>query len=142
MSTSVYMVNPIIAIYVKQFLNASLSEVGIVVSATFAASFLVKLPLGLILAGKRLYHITIISVLIMTMMPIAYAYATSVSSIIVLRVIHGFGLGLIWSLLWTEVSNVESGEGMISSVARFANHRANSAANGVVPASRSVFDRR
>ncbi|MBI2185285.1 MAG: MFS transporter [Thaumarchaeota archaeon] len=119
-SASVYMVNPIIAIYAKQHLGASLSEVGIVVSTAFVSSFILKIPLGVFLTGRNLYKSTVISVSIMTTMPAAYALSTNIQTILALRVIHGVGIALVWSLLWTEISLVDTGDKMTSYVARFA----------------------
>ncbi|MBI4258630.1 MAG: MFS transporter [Thaumarchaeota archaeon] len=119
-SASVYIVNPIIAIYVRQYLGATFSEVGVVVSTAFIASFILKIPLGIALTGRNLYGSTIVSVLIMTTMPAAYALSNNVSTILVLRVIHGIGFALVWSLLWTEISVVGTGAKTTSHVARFA----------------------
>jgi len=87
-STSV--VVPILSIYVKDVMGASVEMVGLVTAAFFMASALTKAPVGLLIGGRRTFPLLMAASLIFALCPAFYPLVGSVGMLILLRSARGF----------------------------------------------------
>lgn len=88
------MAAPIIALYAKESLHASIGEVGLVISAYFLASLSSKLPLGMLGQRTRVSWVLPASTFLMILSPVGYALAPDTQFFTGIRVLHGLAFAL------------------------------------------------
>lgn len=105
---------PILAVYVRESIGASIAYVGIVASAFFFAAASTKLTLATLTGGKRTLQVFVLSSLIFALSPVAYALSGDISTLIVLRIIHGIAFTFVMpsAVTLTSLSVPEADRGI------------------------------
>jgi MFS family permease len=86
---------PILSIYVKDTINASVEMVGLVTAIFFIASALARLSSGLFAGGKKTITFLLFAFVIFSICPALYPITDSIAVLIVLRVAQGFAYAFI-----------------------------------------------
>ena len=86
---------PILSIYVKDTINASVEMVGLVTAIFFIASALTKLSLSVFAGGKKTITFLLFAFVIFSICPALYPITDSIAVLIVLRVAQGFAYAFI-----------------------------------------------
>ena len=98
------MVNSVLAVYSTEILNASPSQVGLLVAMSFISASLLKIPYGVLFFGKRALYGIALSFTILAIAPPVYTILPNVETGFVLRVIHGFAHSLFVTTALSGVS--------------------------------------
>lgn len=93
--------SPILSIYAKDVINASIVEIGIITSIFFIASSSIKLPLGILGGGKKTPLLFTLSLFLLIVVPFTYVLINSWIGLAIVRFIHGivFALALTISYI-------------------------------------------
>ncbi|MEM3653990.1 MAG: MFS transporter, partial [Candidatus Bathyarchaeia archaeon] len=83
--------SPLLSIYAKEYLNATIPEIGIIISAFFIASAFSKLPIGIFIRGKAVLSALITGLLLIFIVPIFYVNLSKPYLLALLRIMHGLG---------------------------------------------------
>ena len=118
-TASTQIVGPILAIYLKDFLLASIPEVGLAVSVFFLTSALSKLPVGFSARGTRTTLGLILSLLICSICPSAYVLAKDLAVFNTIRAIHGFGAALFGVTGLTLISSMALSGKRVEAISSF-----------------------
>ncbi len=109
-------VAPILSIYVKDAVNASVEMVGLITAMFFIASALAKFSLGLFAGGKKTITFLLLAFVIFSICPALYPLTRSILMLIVLRAIQGFAYAFIGTasliLAALTISSVERDRGV------------------------------
>jgi len=113
---SIQMIDPIVALYARDYLDSSVTEVGLAVSFFFLSPLVFKIPLGLLLPRSQLKRGLVIATVLMTVGPITYFFTTSPSAMLLFRFAHGIGFATLLVTSITLVFGAGSAEsrGMIT----------------------------
>jgi DHA1 family multidrug resistance protein-like MFS transporter len=107
---------PILSIYVKDIVNASVEIVGLVTATFFIASALAKTSLGVFAGGKKTITFLLFAFVIFSVCPALYPLTDSVVMLIVLRATQGFAYAFIGTasliLAALAISSVERDKGV------------------------------
>ena len=98
------MVNSVLAVYSTEFLNASPSQVGLIVAVFFISASLLKIPYGVLFFGKRALYGIALSFTVLAIAPPLYTIIPTVETGFLLRVIHGFAHSLFVTTALSGVS--------------------------------------
>lgn len=110
------MVAPIIAIYAKESIGASITETGLVVSAFAISSAALRIPTGAVIKTSNTAAWMLLGMAILTFAPVAYTFASSVAVLVAFRLLHGFGNAVSITTLLTSVSVASTKEGEARSI--------------------------
>ena len=109
-------VAPILSIYVKDAMAASVEMVGLITAMFFIASALAKFSLGLFAGGKKTITFLLFAFVIFSMCPMLYPLTDSILMLIVLRAVQGFAYAFIGTasliLAALTISSVERDRGV------------------------------
>jgi len=109
-------VAPILSIYVKDAMDASVEMVGLITAMFFIASALAKFSLGLFAGGKKTITSLLFAFVIFSICPILYPLTDSILMLIVLRAVQGFAYAFIGTasliLAALTISSVERDRGV------------------------------
>jgi len=109
-------VAPILSIYVRDGINASVEMVGVVTAIFFVASSLTKISLGVFAGGKKTITLTLLAFVILSICPALYSLTDSIVVLIVLRSAHGFAYSFVGTasliLAALAISSVERDRGV------------------------------
>ncbi|MBI4258406.1 MAG: MFS transporter [Thaumarchaeota archaeon] len=108
LNASMNMMNSLIAIYAKEHVGASVAEVGLIVSAYYISSSVLKIPTGVAIKTESTIRWMLIGFAAMIAAPVAFAFSSSPLELFVLRLLHGFGNAIAITTLLTSVSVVTS----------------------------------
>ena len=89
------LISPILSMYAKDIINASIIEIGIITSIFFIASSSIKLPLGILGGGRRTPLLFSISLFFLMSVPFTYVLADSWIGLTLIRLIHGIAFALV-----------------------------------------------
>jgi len=107
---------PILSIYVKDVINASVEMVGLVTAVFFIASALAKTSLGVFAGGKKTITFLLFAFVIFSICPALYPLTDSVFMLIVLRATQGFAYAFIGTasliLAALAISSIERDKGV------------------------------
>lgn len=119
-SAGLIIVNSVLAIYVHEQLRFSLQEVGVIVSALFLSSILVKIPTGLVARGSWLVVMVPLSFVLIFISTVGYYFASDFNMMLALRLVHGVGYAVSYIPLITMASLSVPKEKISSAIANFA----------------------
>jgi len=88
-------ITPILSIYVKDIVNASVEIVGLVTAIFFIASALAKTSLGVFAGGKKTITFLLFAFVVFSICPALYPRTESVIVLTVLRATQGFAYAFI-----------------------------------------------
>ena len=113
-SLALDMITPIWSIYVKKFLNASMTELGFVFSTSSAVAAAIQILSGLLSDkyGRKRLHV--LGTLLATFPPLMYAFANNWTDLVPWVMLSGFATGLYLPVRWAIVADVSSTETMAS----------------------------
>ena len=113
-SLALDMITPIWSIYVKKFLNASMTELGFVFSTSSAVAAAIQILSGLLSDkyGRKRLHV--LGTLLVTFPPLMYAFAINWTDLVPWVMLSGFATGLYLPVRWAIVADVSSTETMAS----------------------------
>ena len=113
-SLAIDMITPIWSIYVKDFLNASMTELGLVFSTSNAVAAAIQILSGLLSDkyGRKRLHV--LGTLLATFPPLMYAFANNWTDLVPWVMLSGFATGLYLPVRWAIVADVSSTETMAS----------------------------
>jgi len=113
-SLAIDMITPIWSIYVKNFLNASMTELGLVFSTSNAVAAAIQILSGLLSDkyGRKRLHV--LGTLLATFPPLMYAFANNWTDLVPWVMLSGFATGLYLPVRWAIVADVSSTETMAS----------------------------
>ncbi len=97
-------ISPILALYAKEIVGASILEVGLFVSIFFMASAVSKVPFGILAGGKRSVLIFLLGLIIFASCPVAYVLFPDINFLILFRALHGFSYTIIFIMSLTLAS--------------------------------------
>jgi DHA1 family multidrug resistance protein-like MFS transporter len=107
---------PILSIYVKDFVNASLEMVGLVTATFFITSALAKAFLGVFAGGKKTISFLVFAFAIFSICPALYPLTDSIVVLIVLRATQGFAFSFVGTasliLAALAISSVDRDKGV------------------------------
>jgi len=113
---SASVIAPILSIYVKDVVNASVEMVGLVAAMFFIASALTKLSLSVFAGGKKTITFLLFAFVIFSICPALYPITNSIAVLIVLRVAQGFAYAFIGTasliLAALAISSLERDKGV------------------------------
>jgi MFS family permease len=101
--SSFSLISPILSIYAKDFINASIIEIGIITSVFFVASSSIKLPLGILGGGRRTPILFTISLFLLFIVPLTYVLIDSWVGLVIVRLIHGIAFALVITISYILV---------------------------------------
>ncbi|WP_455369856.1 MFS transporter [[Eubacterium] cellulosolvens] len=101
--SSFSLVSPILSIYAKDSINASIVEIGIITSVFFIASSSIKLPLGILGGGRRTPLLFTISLFLLIVVPFTYILISSWIGLAIVRLIHGIAFALVLAISYILV---------------------------------------
>jgi MFS family permease len=96
--SSFSLVSPILSMYAKDVLNATIIEIGIITSVFFIASSSIKLPLGILGGGRRTPLLFTVSLLLLIIIPFTYVLMSSWIGLAVVRLLHGIAFALVLTI--------------------------------------------
>jgi len=104
--SSFSLVSPILSLYAKDFVKATIVEIGVITSAFFVASASIKIPLGIFGGGKRTPLFFAVSLLLLTILPYLYTLTETSTVLALVRAVHGiaFALATTVSLIITPLT--------------------------------------
>jgi len=107
---------PILSIYVKDIINASVEMVGLVTAMFFITSALAKIFLGVFAGGKKTITSLLFAFVTFSICPALYPLTDSIIVLLVLRGVQGFAYALIGTasliLAALAISSVERDKGV------------------------------
>lgn len=107
---------PILSIYVKDVMNASVEMVGLVTATFFIASASAKISLGVFAGGKKTITFLLLAFVVFSICPALYPLADNIVLLIVLRATQGFAYAFIGTasliLAALAISSVERDKGV------------------------------
>lgn len=103
-STASLILNPIISVYARDYINATVAEIGLIVSVFFIVSIFFKPIVGLYCQGMRTLYALWIGLALMTFPTIELALVESPIVFGVLRIIQGIGNSMLWAPAMTLVT--------------------------------------
>jgi len=118
-NTSLMMIAPIIAVYSINRFNASVSDVGLIISAYYVSSALSRLPIGVSTGGRKALRALLLGLLILGICPIAYTMANSSASMALVRLVHGLGFSLFSTMGLTLASLISSEDELTETLGRY-----------------------
>lgn len=86
---------PILSIYLKDGLNASVEMIGLVTAVFFVISALVKFPLGVLTGGKKTLNLMLLAFVVLSICPALYPLTNSITVLIILRGAQGLAYAFI-----------------------------------------------
>jgi DHA1 family multidrug resistance protein-like MFS transporter len=92
--SSFSLISPILSLFAKDYIKATIVEIGIITSAFFVASASVKIPLGILGGGNRTPIIFASSLLLLVVLPFSYTVVSSPLGLALVRIIHGIAFTL------------------------------------------------
>ena len=107
---SLTMVEPFLAIFIHDNLNASLGEIGIIVALAAITAFATRIPIALSLKSGRVLQFYVMSYALLIFIPILYSFSSSIQMIVLIRVIHGILEAINWTCGISAVSLISSKE--------------------------------
>lgn len=118
-STSNLMLNPIISVYAKEYVGASITEVGLIVSAFSMISMFSRPLMGFYVTGKRILWMPILGLFLMVISPFAMAFVATPLGLVFCRLIQGLGNALIWAPCMTMVAMISSQDKRNENIGRY-----------------------
>jgi len=107
---------PILSIYVKEGINASVEMVGLVTAMFFIASAFAKISVGVLAGGKKTTTFLLLAFVVFSVCPALYPLTDSIIMLIVLRATQGFAYAFIGTaslvLAALAISSVERDKGV------------------------------
>jgi len=107
---------PILSIYVKDVMNASIEMVGLVTATFFIASALTKLVLGIFAGGRKTITFLLFAFVIFSVCPALYPLTADVNALIALRAVQGLSFAFIGTasliLAAIAISSLERDKGV------------------------------
>jgi len=109
-------VAPILSIYMRDGMKASVEMIGLVTAIFFVASSLTKISLGIFAGGKKTITLMLLAFVILSICPALYSRTDSILMLIVLRSAHGFAYSFVGTasliLAALAISSVERDKGV------------------------------
>lgn len=104
--SSFSLLSPILSLFARDFVKATIFEIGIITSAFFIASAAVKIPLGVFGGGSRTPILFAFSLLLLMVLPYTYTLAYTPAVLAIIRIIHGivFTLAVTVSLILAPIT--------------------------------------
>lgn len=107
---------PILSIYVKDVIKASVDMIGLVTAMFFVVSAIAKIVLGVFAGGKKTISFLLFAFLIFSVCPLLYPVTNSIHLLIILRIVQGLAYASIGTasliLAGLTISSVERDKGM------------------------------
>ena len=107
-STSTQILNPIIAVYARDTLNASITEIGLIISAFFFVSIISKPLIGLSCQGMKTLYYLWIALALMAFPTIGMSVTNSPAIFAALRIFQGIGSSMFWAPGMTLIALISS----------------------------------
>ena len=107
-STSGQILNPIVAVYARDTLNASIAQIGLIVSAFFLVSIVSKPLIGLSCRGIKTLYFLWIALALMAFPTIGMALTDSPAVFGGLRIFQGIGNSMFWAPGMTLIALISS----------------------------------
>ncbi|MEM2896828.1 MAG: MFS transporter [Candidatus Bathyarchaeia archaeon] len=111
--------SPLLSIYAKEYLNASIPEVGIIVSAFFIASAFSKLPIGMLVRSRATVLALMIGLFLVAIMPFFYVNLSAPYLLAFSRAVHGLGSAMYVTSALTFTALIVSPESRDSALAKY-----------------------
>jgi len=111
-STSGQILNPIVAVYARDTLNASIAQIGLIVSAFFVVSIISKPLIGLTCRGMKTLYYLWIALALMAFPTIGMALTDSSTLFGALRIFQGIGNSMFWAPGMTLIALISSRENL------------------------------
>jgi len=113
-SLAIDLISPIWPIYIKNSLNASMTELGLVFSVSNAVAAVMQILTGFLSDkyGRKRLHV--IGTLLAAFPPLMYAFANNWTDLVPWVMLSGFATGLYLPIRWAMVADVTSTETMAS----------------------------
>jgi predicted MFS family arabinose efflux permease len=120
MAASANVVNSVLALYLRQDVQAPLELVGPIVAAAFITSLVVRIPVSLSISIERALGALLMSSLALAVLPFLYASTSSILALVGLRLIHGaaFTIYGLTTLTLTSIFSTHH-SGMSVSIAHY-----------------------
>ena len=107
---------PILSIYVKDMVNASVEMVGLITAMFFIASALAKFSLGIFAGGKKTISFLLFAFVIFSICPAFYPLTDNTFLLLFIRTVQGFSYAFIGTasliLAALAISSVERDKGV------------------------------
>jgi MFS family permease len=100
-------VNSVLALYVQNAFQASVDQVGLVISVAFAAGVVARVPVTLLM-GRTAKYLTLVALATFVLAPIMYLVSSSLWTILIIRVWHGIGFGVIDPVVLCMLPSIHS----------------------------------
>ncbi len=113
-SLAIDMISPIWPIYIKSSLGASMTELGLVFSASSAVAAAMQILSGFLSDKYGRKRIHVLGTLLAAFPPLMYALANNWSDLVPWVMLSGFATGLYLPIRWTIVADTSSSETMAS----------------------------
>jgi DHA1 family multidrug resistance protein-like MFS transporter len=113
-SLAIDLISPIWPIYIKNSLNASMTELGLVFSVSNAVAAVMQILTGFLSDkyGRKRLHV--IGTLLAAFPPLMYVFANNWTDLVPWVMLSGFATGLYLPIRWAMVADVTSTETMAS----------------------------
>ena len=95
---------PLLAIYAKEEIGVTLSEVGLFVSLFFFSSAVSKLPLGAIAGGRLTLYAFLIGFVVYAVCPSVYTFLNFFPYLLVCRLVHGVAFTTVAAISQTFIA--------------------------------------
>lgn len=112
--------NPIIAVYARDYLNATVAEIGLIVSAFFIVSIVCKPFIGLYGQGVRVLYVFWFGLALLTFPTLGMALVNSTLLFGVFRVFQGIGNSMVWAPGMTLVGLISPRESLTRNLSNYA----------------------
>ena len=103
------MLGSVISIYARDYVSATIEEVGLIISVFSMTSIPSKVLAGFLGSGKRILYISVVGMLISTFCPLGMALLQTPLMLITFRAIQGFGSAMVWPSMLTLVGLLAKG---------------------------------
>ncbi len=108
LSMSGQILNPIVAVYARDTLNASIGEIGLIVSSFFFVSIISKPIIGLRCQGMKTLYFFLLALAIIAFPTLGMALTESPTVFVILRIFQGIGNSMFWAPGITLVALISS----------------------------------
>ena len=114
LTTSIQILNPILAIYVYRELSATPAEVGIIFAVFALAGLLLRVGLAFLVSPDRLGALLLLGLVVNTLSITGYYVVDTIEGMLVMRIIHGAAIALDNTTMLTLIGLVVANEGEIA----------------------------
>lgn len=119
-STSGQILNPIVAVYARDTLNASITEIGLIVSAFFFVSIISKPFIGLRSQGMKTLYFFWLALALMAFPAMGMSMTGSPTIFGILRIFQGIGNSMFWAPGMTLIALMSSKENLEKDLSNYS----------------------